>query len=1035
MKKALKILVEFVAALVALWIIIVAGGAWLIAARSVEPTDVTPYVESAIHFFMPDNQIKIGHATTAWDNRAHTLLLSLDDTSVEDAQDGFSASLPKASLALNIFDLMRGRFVPQELLVEHLSMTVQTGGGETRGAQKSRFGSLLQQTAMEEILKGLLADLTNKTLSHTLKFDDFHVLIHDQKTGREIELQAPEIALDHRANTLDGSGDLKVRDQGNESNLSLRSSYSSETRQHTLTLALDRLNPTFLSFIDADLFQDFKFDLPISGTLTARFDRDLTLQAVESKLETGSGAITAPRFWDQERAVKQIAVDAVYDRPNKLLSIPSILFDFGGPVLALKGEAHPPSGNAIGNPDGPKDMNFTLEIGLTNLPMDAFASVWPKPIITNARAWIAANMSKGQFTQGNVALQGRFDWNDLGNLAVDSGSGKVVASGGRVKYIDGMPPLENVNAEAPFDLNGMDVHILSGGLGAIKLQPTVIKLTDFEKTTQNAEIPVKISGSIRDVLKLIDYPPLGYAKAVGLNPDEADGKLDGTVTLRFPLLNDLAMKDIEIKAEAKLADLALPKLIPGLDIAHGNMDLAVDKNGYELKGPADLNKIPLQIVWNGSFGDNPAKPAAQGTVSGTLDTPQLALLSSDLADKIKGPVNLSLRYTQPQKGAAQLAGDINLRQAKIAFDEANWQKQAGVQASLQFTADLPKGKPIQVKTIDFQSANARVKGMATLDPKTFFLQMLDLHPFVLGRSNANIHFEQTPGPDGAVSFVVDGEALDVSGVKSEKDPSKIDRRAKKYSIKLGKYYASENGYLASLYALAQRDKTGWQEIDLHGFADGAHPVDIVMKKQPDSENRSLYIASDDFGALLKGFGLTEVVKGGALEVHGESIPGHPETIEGKVKIGSFVAGGLPVLVRLVSAVSPFGFADLITGDTSFDQMSGKFRWNGDDLEFIKVRASGTSYGLNINGHIDLNSGVANLHGTLVPFSFVNGLLGVIPMIGNVITGGEGQGVIAASYDLKGDLDDPQVSVNPVSLLAPGFLRNLFFGGDEAEEKE
>jgi hypothetical protein len=84
--------------------------------------------------------------------------------------------------------------------------------------------------------------------------------------------------------------------------------------------------------------------------------------------------------------------------------------------------------------------------------------------------------------------------------------------------------------------------------------------------------------------------------------------------------------------------------------------------------------------------------------------------------------------------------------------------------------------------------------------------------------------------------------------------------------------------------------------------------------------------------------------------------------------------------------------------------------------------------------VDMNSGRANLHGTLVPFSMFNRILGSIPLIGDILTGGDGGGVLAVAYDIKGSLADPKIDVNPVSLLTPGFLRNLFFGGDDGDNE-
>jgi hypothetical protein len=101
-------------------------------------------------------------------------------------------------------------------------------------------------------------------------------------------------------------------------------------------------------------------------------------------------------------------------------------------------------------------------------------------------------------------------------------------------------------------------------------------------------------------------------------------------------------------------------------------------------------------------------------------------------------------------------------------------------------------------------------------------------------------------------------------------------------------------------------------------------------------------------------------------------------------------------------------------------------------ELIKVRAAGSVFGINVDGTVNLNNGEANVHGLLVPFSLFNRIINAIPLLGDVITGGEGGGVLAAAYTVKGTLNDPDISVNPVSLLTPGFLRNLFFGEADSE---
>ena len=50
-------------------------------------------------------------------------------------------------------------------------------------------------------------------------------------------------------------------------------------------------------------------------------------------------------------------------------------------------------------------------------------------------------------------------------------------------------------------------------------------------------------------------------------------------------------------------------------------------------------------------------------------------------------------------------------------------------------------------------------------------------------------------------------------------------------------------------------------------------------------------------------------------------------------------------------------------------------------------------------------------------------------------GGEGEGLIAFNYAVKGSYDDPKVSVNPLSALTPGFLRGIFNAGEAKKPEE
>jgi hypothetical protein len=56
---------------------------------------------------------------------------------------------------------------------------------------------------------------------------------------------------------------------------------------------------------------------------------------------------------------------------------------------------------------------------------------------------------------------------------------------------------------------------------------------------------------------------------------------------------------------------------------------------------------------------------------------------------------------------------------------------------------------------------------------------------------------------------------------------------------------------------------------------------------------------------------------------------------------------------------------------------------------------------------------------------LNTVLGNIQLIGSLLMGGAGEGIFGANFRIAGPIAVPGVSVNPLSALAPGFLRKLF----------
>jgi hypothetical protein len=210
---------------------------------------------------------------------------------------------------------------------------------------------------------------------------------------------------------------------------------------------------------------------------------------------------------------------------------------------------------------------------------------------------------------------------------------------------------------------------------------------------------------------------------------------------------------------------------------------------------------------------------------------------------------------------------------------------------------------------------------------------------------------------------------------------------------------------------------------------------LSMSIAPVDGARRLTLATGDTGLLLQGlFGFTSM-KGGKLDVtanfssHAEqSAPEDGPDFQGKASLREFRVLNQPLLTRLFSAGSLGGLANLMQGQgVQVDTLDVPFASKNGVISVHDVRATGPAIGVSADGYIDRPKNAIALKGSLVPLFGLNSVLGKVPLIGTLITSKEGEGIIGMTYSVSGNADEPSVSVNPLSALAPGILRRIFEG--------
>jgi hypothetical protein len=189
------------------------------------------------------------------------------------------------------------------------------------------------------------------------------------------------------------------------------------------------------------------------------------------------------------------------------------------------------------------------------------------------------------------------------------------------------------------------------------------------------------------------------------------------------------------------------------------------------------------------------------------------------------------------------------------------------------------------------------------------------------------------------------------------------------------------------------------------------------------------VISADAGGLLQAIDKTSRISGGKLDLDAAVRQQYPSLeVGGTVRITSFTLRQAPLLARLLTVASLTGIGNLLAGEgIYFDRLEMPFTYRQEVLAVDRVRLSGSQIGLTADGTLDFARERIDLSGTIVPIFGLNWAIGRIPVLGDFLRGSQGEGAFAMTYTVSGDRREPRILVNPLSVLAPGMIRELFSG--------
>jgi hypothetical protein len=1037
-----RILLEIVGVAVGGLLVIACIGAWRLSVAPIEARFIEPYLEQEIDKADLGFSVRVTDAKLTWHRLRPVLDLHFHGVSIQ-GQNGVSVGGVKDGvIGLSIPNLILGRPSLIEIDIDRPEITIVRDSLDRysfrviQAENRDKTDDANDKTGSDNNDLDFIARLRQLTEPgndgnplgrlQRVRIVDGRVIIEDRKLG--IGWSAPDVDLDFVRKASGATAEIHVVVALPKHTAELKGQvrYVRVENKTYFSLDVGNFDVAAVAPLSAILSPLAALSTPVSGRVNAVIDGKGNVIGADASLRGDAGQIVLPSYYPQNLPFKSIGLDAKFTNAPRRVTLERLDIDLGDAKVAA---------NGLANLDG-QALSIDMRATLANIPLARSSAIWPQGVAVGGRDWVTTHITDGTIKSGSVHIVATGQQTDLTSLnpVVD---GVFDYEGLEVHYFPALPPVRAIAGHGSFDATRMDLTVDNGvlgdngALGDIAVTKGVIAITGFDQDDRAIDIGLTLDGPLKTALTVLDMKPLGYAHDLGISPDTVGGHLNVRTKFAFPLVSDLYFKQIALSAKGKLDGVAVPAAVGPRDVTAGVLAIALDKKGMTLNGSASLSGVPAALDWQESFqAANPIRTHID--FHSELDDAArvaLAVVPPDIV-ALRGKIGVDGTVSIDRANNITLDVKADLANADLTADKFGLHKAAGqdgtADLSFLFTGDTLR----RLSRIEIASKDLQVSGSIDFDPDGT-LKHADFPRIADHRNNYALSLESNPGGD-AYAISVKGAEFDAGPLLASSSSTQPPTHRPKIDMTLDiDHILTGVGGLDGVTGSASLSGSRLDAADVKAKAGGP----VTFTYAPEGDGLALHFAAQDAGAALAGLSLTRGVRGGVLHLDGKTSLGDPRITTATLDMTDFRLVDAPIIARLVNAISLTGFIDLLSGQgLNFEHLNSQMDYTNGKITFRDGRTTG-ALGLSFEGDVDLDRDKIALKGTVVPANTLNSILAAIPVLGDVITGGSRGGLIGWTYTVSGTPNDPKVSVNPLSMFAPGFLRNLFFlGPSQAKPK-
>ena len=759
--------------------------------------------------------------------------------------------------------------------------------------------------------------------------------------------------------------------------------------------------PGQMMFVERSAFQFGPSGATIAGTVrpdgNGRFAFDLvSTDAVLAPTDSPA----APLFVDRIRLAGAVDLDAGlinFDRA-------SISTPFGSLVAA----------GSIGLEGG--SPSIALVATLSEMPISVFKQIWPPGLQDGGRSWTlesvtsgtvagvleaeipAGVLARGDYTPEMVNLElllADLDFNPAADFpAVVGATGRAVLSGSRFGV----------------DLDGGTIFSPAGE--ALEITAATFVIGETTAVVPTARMELHAQGPTSAFGLIADQEPIRALEPYGVPPSALGGVGAALMSATWPMVEGLSFQEVEWRIALTLSDVSSAVAVQDMLITGGDVLLEITPDLIAVTGTAIVDGVAaeLDLVF-------PQMAEIDGgqRMRMVLDEEARARLGFNLEGFLGGTVT-ALVTDLGADGPGQRY-ELDLLQARLIIAPLGWAKPVGVAATMSFDL-VPTESGQRIRDLRVVGDGFGLAGEVDLDSDLGIVRA-EITDFKLQRADSLSFVYQRDGNGWTVD--ADGEAFDVRGLLTS-GFGEVDGAGDALDLRINGRFGTLVGFNGERIDDAEITFVSVggaiELIEIIGTTNGA-AVDATYRDN--GGGAFLAVNAADAGAVLRFADIYSRGHGGVLTITGQEAT--DGALYGHVDMTGFVVTDEPALVRLMTP--PAGTPVELATTIPFEDFEFDFAQRGTVLSVDEILLRGGDMGAIGAGWVDFAVGEIAIAGTYIPAYAFNNMFSRIPIIGLALGGGNREGLFGLTFQIAGQLDNPQMQINPLSAIAPGMFRKIF----------